>query len=92
MSFSPQPAAPQRLNRCQLFGPGSRPALFAKMAAFGADVVNLDLEDSVTPADKPQARAQVIKAISEVDWGTKLLSVRINALDTPFWYRDMVDL
>ena len=92
MSFRPQPVAPQRLNRCQLFGPGSRPTLFPKMAASWADVVNLDLEDSVAPADKPQARAQVIKAISEVAWGTKLLSVRINALDTPFWYRDVVDL
>lgn len=92
LSFRLQPAAPQRLNRCQLFGPGSRPALFAKMAASAADVVNLDLEDSVTPADKPKARAQVIEAISAVGWGRKTLSVRINALDTPYWYRDVVDL
>ncbi|MGV8985836.1 MAG: L-malyl-CoA/beta-methylmalyl-CoA lyase [Cypionkella sp.] len=92
MSFRLQPAAPARPNRCQLFGPGSRPALFAKMAISAADVVNLDLEDSVAPADKPQARANVIEAISAVDWGRKTLSVRINALDTPFWYRDVVDL
>ena len=92
MSFRQQPAAPTRPNRCQLFGPGSRPALFEKMAASAADVVNLDLEDSVAPDDKPQARANIIKAISELDWGRKTLSVRINALDTPFWYRDVVDL
>jgi malyl-CoA/(S)-citramalyl-CoA lyase len=54
--------------------------------------VNLDLEDSVAPADKPQARANIIEAISAIDWGRKTLSVRINALDTPFWYRDVVDL
>ncbi len=92
MSFRLQPTPPARPNRCQLFGPGSRPALFDKMAASDADVVNLDLEDSVAPADKDSARANVIAAISAVDWGRKTLSVRINGLDTPFWYRDVVDL
>lgn len=92
MSFRLQPPAPARPNRCQLFGPGSRPALFAKMAASAADVVNLDLEDSVAPADKAAARATVIEAIGSVDWGSKVLSVRINGLDTPWWYRDVVDL
>ena len=92
MSFRQQPLPPARLNRCQLFGPGSRPALFAKMAASAADVINLDLEDSVAPNDKDQARANIIAAINDVDWGTKTLSVRINGLDTPFWYRDVVDL
>ena len=92
MSFRLQPPAPARPNRCQLFGPGSRPALFAKMAASAADVVNLDLEDSVAPADKAAARATVIEAIGSVDWGGKVLSVRINGLDTPWWYRDVVDL
>jgi malyl-CoA/(S)-citramalyl-CoA lyase len=92
MSFRLQPAPPARPNRCQLFGPGSRPALFAKMAASAADVINLDLEDSVAPSDKEAARANIIAAISEVDWGKKWLSVRINGLDTPYWYRDVVDL
>lgn len=92
MSFRQQPLPPARLNRCQLFGPGSRPALFAKMAASAADVINLDLEDSVAPNDKDHARANIIAAINDVDWGTKTLSVRINGLDTPWWYRDVVDL
>ncbi|MFN3971999.1 MAG: L-malyl-CoA/beta-methylmalyl-CoA lyase [Gemmobacter sp.] len=92
MSFRVQPPAPARPNRCQLFAPGSRPALFAKMAASAADVVNLDLEDSVAPSDKDSARAQVIAATHGVDWGQKVLSVRINGLDTPWWYRDVVDL
>ncbi|HQU68470.1 MAG TPA: L-malyl-CoA/beta-methylmalyl-CoA lyase [Albidovulum sp.] len=92
MSFRLQPAAPARPNRCQLFGPGSRPALFEKMAASAADVINLDLEDSVAPSDKPEARKNIIQAIGDVNWGNKHLSVRINGLDTPFWYRDVVDL
>lgn len=92
MSFRIQPAAPARPNRCQLFGPGSRPALFEKMAASAADVINLDLEDSVAPGDKPQARANIIQAINDIDWGKKHLSVRINGLDTPYWYRDVVEV
>ena len=92
MSFRLQPTPPARPNRCQLFGPGSNTKLFAKMAASDADVINLDLEDSVAPNDKAAARANIITAINDVDWSTKHLSVRINSLDTPFWYRDVVDL
>ncbi|MDP5305910.1 L-malyl-CoA/beta-methylmalyl-CoA lyase [Paracoccus spongiarum] len=92
MSFRTQPLPPARLNRCQLFGPGSRTALFEKMAKSAADVINLDLEDSVAPDDKAQARANIIAAIGDIDWGDKTLSVRINGLDTPYWYRDVVDL
>jgi malyl-CoA/(S)-citramalyl-CoA lyase len=92
MSFRLQPAPVARPNRCQLFGPGSNTKLFAKMAASAADVINLDLEDSVAPTDKDAARANVIEAINTVDWGYKTLSVRINGLDTPYWYRDVVDV
>ena len=92
MSFRLQPTPPARPNRCQLFGPGSRTALFEKMATTAADVINLDLEDSVAPDDKPQARANIIEAINDIDWQNKHLSVRINGLDTPYWYRDVVDI
>lgn len=92
MSFKVQPAGPARPNRCQLFGPGSRPAIFEKMAASAADVINLDLEDSVAPADKAQARKNIIEAVNDIDWGAKTLSVRINGLDTEFWHHDVVDL
>jgi malyl-CoA/(S)-citramalyl-CoA lyase len=92
MSFTVQPPPPARPNRCQLFGPGSRPELFEKMAKSEADVINLDLEDAVAPDDKEQARKNVIEAINDVDWGSKTLSVRVNGLDTPYWVRDVVDL
>ena len=92
MSFRLQPTPPARPNRCQLFGPGSNTKLFAKMAASAADVINMDLEDSVAPSDKATARANIIEAINTIDWGTKTVSVRINSLDTPYWYRDVVDL
>ena len=92
MSFKIQPAPVARLNRSQLFGPGSRPEIFEKMAKSDADVINLDLEDSVAPADKEKARSNVIKAINNLEWKNKTVSVRINSLDTPFWYRDVIDL
>ncbi|UWP88628.1 L-malyl-CoA/beta-methylmalyl-CoA lyase [Aliiroseovarius crassostreae] len=92
MSFRIQPTAPARPNRCQLFGPGSNTKLFPKMAASAADVINLDLEDSVAPSDKDVARANIIEALNTIDWGNKYMSVRINSLDTPYWYRDVVDL
>jgi len=92
MSFRLQPAPPARPNRCQLFGPASNTKLFEKMAGSAADVINIDLEDSVAPTDKDAARHNAIEAINAIDWGSKTLSVRINGLDTGWWYRDVVDL
>lgn len=92
MSFCLQPQPPARPNRCQLFGPGSRSELFEKMAKSAADVINLDLEDSVAPDDKDTARKNIIGAVNDIDWGNKHLAVRINGLDTQHWYRDVVEL
>ena len=93
MSFTTIPShAPVRLYRSKLFLPGSRPALFEKAAASAADVVCLDLEDAVAPADKDAARANIVAALNEVDWGNKTVTVRINGLDTNFCYRDAIAL
>jgi citrate lyase subunit beta/citryl-CoA lyase len=54
--------------------------------------VCLDLEDSVAPAEKPSSRAHVVRALRELDFGARLRMVRVNALDTPFAYRDIVDV
>ena len=78
MSFRLQPAAPARLNRCQLFGPGSRPQLFEKMAGSAADVVNLDLEDSVASHKKSAARETVFLALEAAARPGLELAVRIN--------------
>lgn len=93
MSFTTIPSnAPVRLYRSKLFVPGSRPALFEKAAASAADVVCLDLEDAVAPADKDAARDNIVAALNEVDWGGKTVTVRINGLDTNFCYRDAIAL
>lgn len=92
MSFTTVERVPPRLNRSQLFVPGVRPALFEKAAAGDADVICLDLEDSVAPADKPQARASIIQALKTQNFGAKSISVRINGLDTAWCYRDVIDI
>ena len=55
-------------------------------------MIFLDLEDAVAPDDKVQARKNIIKALNELDWGKKTMSVRINGLDTHYMYRDVVDV
>jgi malyl-CoA/(S)-citramalyl-CoA lyase len=92
MSFTIVEPAPARLNRSELAVPGSNPKLFKKAAESAADVVFLDLEDAVAPDDKPQARKNIIKALNEIDWGDKTLSLRINGLDTHYMYRDVIDV
>jgi malyl-CoA/(S)-citramalyl-CoA lyase len=90
-SFDPSPV-PTRLNRSQLAVPGIRPELFEKAARSAADIIFLDLEDSVSPADKETARRNVIDGLRNVDFHGKTVSVRVNGLDTPYMYRDVIDI
>ena len=81
-----------RLHRSELAVPGSNPRMLEKAPTLGADIVFMDLEDAVAPADKEQARKNVIHALLHHDWSRCAVSVRINALDTHFCYRDIVDI
>lgn len=81
-----------RLERSMLFVPGSRRAMIEKAAASAADAVCLDLEDSVAVDDKPSSRAIVVGALRELDFGHRLRLLRINGLDTPFAYRDVIEV
>lgn len=92
MSFHPIEQAPGRLTRSELAIPGSQPQMFEKAAKLDVDVIFLDLEDAVAPDEKEQARKNIIKALNEIDWGNKSMSVRINGLDTHYMYRDVVDI
>ena len=83
-----------RLQRSELAVPGSSPKMFEKALNSAADYIFLDLEDAVSPNDKLSARANVIKALNEINWKEKgkTISVRINSLDTHYMYRDLVEL
>ena len=92
MSFTVIEQSTPRLTRSELAVPGSTPALFEKAARSAADVIFLDLEDAVAPDDKDQARRNVIAALNDIDWGGRILSVRVNGLDTHYMYRDVIDI
>jgi citrate lyase subunit beta/citryl-CoA lyase len=81
-----------RAERSTLFVPGTRPDMMVKAASSAADAVCLDLEDSVTPADKATARGHVVRALRELDFGGRARLVRMNPVDTPCAYRDLVDV
>jgi citrate lyase beta subunit len=84
--------AATRLERSVLSVPAIREDMIAKAAVSPADAVCLDLEDSVTVDDKRRARANAIAAFRERSFGRRIRMLRINALNTPFAYRDLVDV
>jgi citrate lyase subunit beta/citryl-CoA lyase len=83
-----------RLQRSELAVPGSSPKMFEKALNSNADYIFLDLEDAVSPNDKLPARANIIKALNEINWREKgkTISVRINSLDTHYMYSDLVNI
>lgn len=83
---------PDRWERSILAVPASEPRKVEKAAASQADAVFLDLEDAVPPDLKDAARAEAIRALRDLDWGGKTRMVRINGPDTPWAYRDLVEV
>ena len=83
---------PFRLRRSELSTPGSSPKMMAKAAESAADLVFLDLEDAVAPTEKVGARANVVEALTSLDWGRKTRAVRINGVDTIWGVEDLIDV
>jgi len=83
---------PLRLRRSELSTPGSNEKMMAKAAESAADLVFLDLEDSVAPREKDSARGKVVHALKTLNWGKKTRAVRINNLETPYAYRDIIEV
>ncbi|RAU95661.1 HpcH/HpaI aldolase/citrate lyase family protein [Mycolicibacter senuensis] len=80
------------LRRSELAVPAANDNMFAKAAAADADLVFLDLEDATAPAHKVAARAKVITALNELDWGRTARAIRINGLDTPWCHDDIIEV
>jgi citrate lyase subunit beta / citryl-CoA lyase len=81
-----------RLRRSELSTPGSSEKMIAKAAASSADLVFLDLEDAVAPAQKVAARDTVVRGLRELDWGKKLRAVRVNDAQTEWAHGDVVSV
>lgn len=88
------PAPSTRLRRCLLSSPASSAKMMAKAAISDADAVFLDLEDSVAPNAKTEARKLAVDALNTHDWrgAGKSVSVRVNGLDTPWTTEDITTL
>jgi citrate lyase beta subunit len=81
-----------RAPRSILAVPASNLEMAEKALASAADAVFLDLEDAVAPDEKAGARGKIVRALRELDWHDRPTLYRANALDTPYFYRDLVEV
>lgn len=72
-----------------MFVPGNNPGMMQDAFIYGPDSIMLDLEDSVTMAEKDAARLLVYNALKTIDYGDTEMVVRINPLNTPYGKKDV---
>ena len=80
------------LRRSQLATPGSDPEMIERAPDSGADEAFLDLEDSVAPSAKVDARENVIEGLIEYDWSDTRPCYRMNGVDTRWFYDDVIEV
>src|SRR5438132_8244884 len=81
-----------RPRRSCLSVPGSSPKMVAKAPTLAADEIFFDLEDSVAPDRKDEARANVVEVLRRADFGDRGVGVRINGLGTHWWEADVTEV
>ena len=86
------PAAQARSRRSNLAVPGSSPKMLDKAKGLGADQVFMDLEDSVAPLAKADARKNIVAALNEGGYDGKVRAVRVNDWTTQWTYQDVVEV
>ena len=80
---------PNRPRRSVLYMPGSNARALEKAKTLAADAVILDLEDSVAPDAKAEARKLVCDAVKAGGFGKREVAIRVNGLTTPWGSDDM---
>ena len=78
-----------RPRRSPLFMPGSNARALEKARNLHADVLILDLEDSVAPDAKALARDQIAQAIAAKGFGKREVWIRTNSIDAPWFAADV---
>ena len=78
--------------RSLLAVPASNRKMVEKALSSEADAVFLDLEDAVAPDTKAEARGDVVRAVKGPGWGGRPTLFRVNALDTRWFYRDVIEV
>ncbi len=81
-----------RMRRSVMITPGHRPERLAKAVSLPADSLIFDLEDAVPPARKPEARAVVARALTELSFGHRERAVRLNGIGSADFAADMAAL
>ena len=76
-----------RIRRTTLAVPGSNPRMIDKARSLDVDAIFLDLEDAVSPLAKEEARANIIAELNNGGFGDRIVTVRINSVDTQ-WAND----
>src|SRR4029079_10391532 len=79
-------------RRSCLSVPASSEKMLGKAPGLPADMVFIDLEDAVAPLEKEAARGKAVDAIKNLDWGERVLCVRVNAWDTKWTYGDVIEV
>src|SRR5260370_15379225 len=81
-----------RARRSELATPASSERMCEKAPSVGADLVFLDLEDACAPSVKESARHIAVQALTGLDWGRTVRAVRVNGIETPWCYGDIIQL
>ncbi|MCC6891054.1 MAG: CoA ester lyase [Hyphomicrobiales bacterium] len=80
---------PVRPRRSVLYMPGNNARAIDKARTLSIDAAILDLEDSIAPEAKHDARERVRAAVAAGGFGSREVVVRINGLDTEWWLADV---
>lgn len=78
-----------RPYRSALYIPGSKERALQKAQTLACDAILFDLEDAVSPEEKPAARALLAETLATQDYGARARIVRINGLDTEWGQADI---
>ena len=89
MSSTSSPSRPSRPRRSVLYVPGGNERAIAKARTLACDAVIFDLEDSVAPDAKVEARENLRKLLGKPLGGGRETIIRINALSTPWGAEDL---
>jgi len=79
-------------RRSCLSVPGSNPRMQAKSVTLAADEVLFDLEDATAASEKEAARQVIVESLRTLDFGRRAVAVRVNGVDTPWCYGDVIEV
>lgn len=80
---------PERIRRSLLFVGADKPDMMRNTVTTDADAIVFDMEDAVTPPNKPEARNNLKEVVQDVSFGSTEICTRINDLRTDYWLEDI---